>query len=34
MTFPPRLGEHNSEYYGRLGLSGEDIAKLKADGVI
>jgi crotonobetainyl-CoA:carnitine CoA-transferase CaiB-like acyl-CoA transferase len=34
MTFPPRFGEHNSEYYGRLGLSGEDIDKLKADGVI
>ncbi len=34
MTFPPRFGEHNSEYYGRLGFSGEDIDKLKADGVI
>ena len=34
MTFPPRFGEHNREYYGRLGFSGEDIDKLKADGVI
>ena len=34
MTFPPRFGEHNSEYYGRLGFSEEDIAKLKTDGVI
>ncbi len=34
MTFPPRFGEHNVEYYGQLGLSEEDIAKLKADGVI
>ncbi len=34
MTFPPRFGEHNSEYYGRLGFSEEDIAKLKTDGII
>lgn len=34
MTFPPRFGEHNHEYYGKLGLSDEEIAKLKADGVI
>jgi crotonobetainyl-CoA:carnitine CoA-transferase CaiB-like acyl-CoA transferase len=34
MTFPPRFGEHNLEYYGRLGLSDKDIAKLNAEGVI
>ncbi len=34
MTFPPRFGEHNSDYYGRLGFSDEDIAKLKTDGII
>lgn len=34
MTFPPRFGEHNREYYGRLGCSDDDIAQLKADGVI
>lgn len=34
MTFPPRFGEHNGEYYGQLGLSSEDIAKLSSEGVI
>ncbi|MBI5250967.1 MAG: CoA transferase [Desulfomonile tiedjei] len=34
MTFPPRFGEHNNEYYGRLGLSDEHIAMLKEEGVI
>ena len=34
MTFPPRFGEHNSEYYGQLGLSAEDISKLKSEGVV
>jgi formyl-CoA transferase len=34
LTFPPRFGEHNHDYYGRLGLSDQDIAKLKMDGVI
>ena len=34
LTFPPRFGEHNHEYYGILGLSDQDIAKLKMDGVI
>lgn len=34
MSFPPRFGEHNGEYYGQLGLSVEDIAKLKSEGVI
>ncbi len=34
MTFPPRFGEHNEDYYGRLGYSSTDIAGLKSDGVI
>jgi formyl-CoA transferase len=34
MTFPPRFGEHNAEYYGRLGYSEADIKELKSDGVI
>lgn len=34
MAFPPRFGEHNGEYYGRLGLSVEDMAKLRSEGVI
>ncbi len=34
MSFPPRFGEHNNEYYGRVGLSDEDIAKLRAEGII
>lgn len=34
MAFPPRFGEHNAEYYGRLGYSEADIAGLKSDGVI
>lgn len=34
MTFPPRFGEHNHEYYERLGLSDENIADLKAKGII
>lgn len=34
LTFPPRFGEHNGEYYGQLGLSPEDLAKLASDGVI
>jgi formyl-CoA transferase len=35
LSFPPRFGEHNQAIYGgRLGLSGEEIASLKANGVI
>jgi formyl-CoA transferase len=31
----PRLGEHNDEIYsGRLGLSGEELSKLRAVGVV
>jgi crotonobetainyl-CoA:carnitine CoA-transferase CaiB-like acyl-CoA transferase len=31
----PRLGEHNEEVYGSLlGLSADEMASLKADGVI
>ncbi len=34
MTFPPRLGEHNEEFYRRVGLSDQNLAKLREDGVI
>jgi crotonobetainyl-CoA:carnitine CoA-transferase CaiB-like acyl-CoA transferase len=34
MQFPPRFGEHNREYYGRLGFSDGDLSQLKADGII
>jgi crotonobetainyl-CoA:carnitine CoA-transferase CaiB-like acyl-CoA transferase len=30
----PRLGEHNAEVYGSVGASADDLAKLKAKGVI
>jgi formyl-CoA transferase len=30
----PKLGEHNTEIYGRLGYSASDIAALKAKGVV
>ncbi|OGO44543.1 MAG: hypothetical protein A2Z05_01280 [Chloroflexi bacterium RBG_16_60_22] len=30
----PRLGEHNGEIYGSLGYSGEDISRLRAEGII
>jgi len=30
----PRLGEHNSEVYGSLGLSAGDIADLHAAGTV
>jgi crotonobetainyl-CoA:carnitine CoA-transferase CaiB-like acyl-CoA transferase len=30
----PRIGEHNTEVYGELGLAGEQLAALKAAGVI
>ncbi|MFG2072202.1 formyl-CoA transferase [Nonomuraea maritima] len=31
---PPLLGEHNEEIYGRLGVSAEELAELKSNGVI
>ncbi len=31
---PPGLGEHNETVYAALGLSGEEISRLKRDGVI
>ena len=34
-TRAPNVGEHNLEIYGEyLGLTGEDLSKLKAKGVI
>ncbi len=34
LSFPPRFGEHNTEIYGRLGYSQEDLHRLKEKGVI
>lgn len=35
MTFPPRFGEHNQDVYaGQMGMSPEELAALKTDGVI
>jgi formyl-CoA transferase len=34
LSFPPRFGEHNSEIYGSLGYSEEDLNRLKERGVI
>ena len=31
---PPTLGEHNDEIWSELGLSKDDIDKLKKDGVV
>ncbi|UBU15793.1 formyl-CoA transferase [Nonomuraea gerenzanensis] len=31
---PPLLGEHNQEIYGELGVSAEELAELKSNGVI
>lgn len=33
-TPPPELGQHNGQVYGELGLTADEIAGLKADGVI
>ncbi len=35
LPFPPRLGEHNEAVYGGgLGISGDDLAALRAEGII
>ena len=34
VTTPPLLGEHNQEIYGLLGVSAEELAELKTNGVI
>ncbi len=34
LSFPPRMGEHNPEIYGRLGYSGEQLRNLKEKGVL
>ncbi|MEU8382972.1 formyl-CoA transferase [Streptosporangium sp. NPDC048865] len=34
VTAPPLLGEHNTEIYAGLGLSAEELAELKTNGVI
>ncbi len=34
LSFPPRMGEHNAEVYGALGYSAEELAELRAKGVI
>ncbi|MEV4564270.1 formyl-CoA transferase [Nonomuraea sp. NPDC049419] len=31
---PPLLGEHNQEIYGQIGVSAEELAELKTNGVI
>jgi crotonobetainyl-CoA:carnitine CoA-transferase CaiB-like acyl-CoA transferase len=31
---PPRLGEHNAEVYGALGVTPEELARLEAEGTI
>lgn len=32
--FPPRKGEHNAEYLGKIGYTDEEIAKFAEDGII
>jgi hypothetical protein len=31
---PPRLGAHTAEILGRIGYATEDVARLKAEGVV
>jgi crotonobetainyl-CoA:carnitine CoA-transferase CaiB-like acyl-CoA transferase len=31
---PPRLGEHNVEVYGEIGISAQEVARLKEEGVL
>jgi len=34
LGFPPRFGEHNAHYYGRLGYDAETLDQMKAKGII
>jgi formyl-CoA transferase len=34
LSFPPRFGEHNSEFYGQIGYTDEMLAELKEKGVV
>ena len=34
LSFPPRFGQHNAEYYGRLGYNAENLEQMKAKGTI
>ena len=31
---PPRLGQHNADVYGELGIGGDELAALRAEGVV
>ena len=33
-TVAPKLGQHNAEIFGRLGVSEEEIKELRANGVL
>jgi formyl-CoA transferase len=34
LSFPPRFGEHNSEVYGRIGYTDEELKEFKEKGII